>query len=241
MPGTRSTLEDARKSGRTHLLEPEAKAVCIEYGIPVTRFLVAQNVDEALRSADTIGYPVVLKVVSPQIIHKSDVGGVAVGLRDAKELRAAYRTILEVVEKNSPGADVKGMLVEEMLPSSTEVVVGTTRDPQFGHVIMFGLGGVFVEVLRDVSFRATPIHASDAREMITELKAFPILGGYRGKPPADIDALVDILLKTSKLVTEHPEISEVDLNPILVSEKGPKAVDARILLGETPLEGNRLR
>jgi len=231
MQGIRFVLEDARKSGRTHLLEPEAKAVCIEYGIPVTRFLVAQNVDEALRSADSIGYPVVLKVVSPQIIHKSDVGGVAIGLRDAKELRDAYHSILGAVKKNLPTANLTGVLVEEMLPSSTEVIVGVTRDPQFGHVIMFGLGGIFVEVLKDASFRAAPFGPSDAREMITELKAFPILGGYRGKPPADIDALVDILLKTSKLVTEHPEISGVDLNPILVSEKGAKAVDARILLG----------
>jgi acetate---CoA ligase (ADP-forming) subunit beta len=241
MSGIRSPLEEARKNGRTRLLEPEAKAVCIEYGIPVARFLIVQNVDEALQSADAIGYPVVLKVVSHQIIHKSDVGGVVVGLRNAVELRAAYRNILEAVRKNMPTADVTGMLVEEMLPSSTEVVVGATKNPQFGHVIMFGLGGVFVEVLKDVSFRAAPIHASDAREMITELKAFPILGGYRGKPPADIGALVDILLKTSKLVTDHPEIGEVDLNPILVSEKGAKAVDARIVLGAAPVEGDRPR
>jgi len=203
--------------------------------------LMAQDIDEALRSADAIGYPVVLKIVSHQIIHKSDVGGVVVDLRNAEELRAAYRNILKAVKKNMPAADVTGMLVEEMLPSSTEVVVGATRDPQFGHVIMFGLGGVFVEVLKDVSFRAVPINASDAREMITELNAFPILGGYRGKPPADIGALVDILLKTSRLVTDHPEISEVDLNPILVSEKGGKAVDARIVLGTAPVERDRFR
>jgi len=225
-----SIFEEVRKSGRKHLLEMEAKNVCMEYGIPVTRFRLAKSEAEAVKFAEEMGYPVVLKIVSPDIIHKSDVGGVTLNLKNAKEVRKAYKQIMENVKKHKKDAEIVGVLVQEMAPPSTEVIVGAIKDPQFGHALMFGLGGVFVEVLKDVTFRIVPISEEEAREMISEVKAYPILRGYRGMPPADIEAIVQILLKTSRLVSEHPEIKELDLNPIMVYEKGAKTVDARIIL-----------
>jgi acetyl-CoA synthetase (ADP-forming) len=218
------------KEGRKYLLESEAKTVCMEYGIPVTRFKVAKNEAEAVRFAEEIGYPIVLKIVSPDIIHKSDVGGVIVGLKTAKDVRNAYKRIMQNVKKHKAKAKIVGVLVQEMAPSSTEVIVGAIKDPQFGPALMFGLGGIFVEVLKDVTFRVAPITEEEAREMITEVKAYPLLKGYRNLPPVDINAIVKILLNSSKLVMEHPEIKELDLNPIMVYEKGAKTVDARIIL-----------
>ena len=225
-----NVFAQAKKDGRSYLLEPEAKMVCMEYGIPVTRFKVALTSDEAVKFAEGIGYPVVLKIVSPDVIHKFDVGGVALNLKTLSEVKDAYEKILKNVKKHKPNAKIIGVLVQEMAPQSTEVIVGAIKDPQFGPALMFGLGGIFVEVLKDVTFRIAPITESDAREMITEVKAYPILKGYRGQPPADIDAIVSILLSTSKLVMDHQEIKELDLNPIMVYEKGAKTVDARIIL-----------
>jgi len=223
-------FEEARKERRNYLLEPEAKAICMEYGIPVTKFRVAKTMEEAVKFAEEIGYPTVLKIVSPDVIHKFDVGGVILNLKGPEDVRDAYKKILENVKKHKPDAKIKGILVQEMAPPSTEVIVGSTKDPQFGPALMFGLGGIFVEVLKDVTFRIAPITQQDAQEMIIEVKAYPILKGYRGQPPADIDAIVKILLNTSKLVTDHLEIKELDLNPIMVYEKGAKTVDARIIL-----------
>jgi acetyl-CoA synthetase (ADP-forming) len=225
-----NVFTQAKKEGRKYLLEPEAKALCQEYGIPVTKFKVATSVEEAVEFAEGIGYPVVLKIVSPEVIHKFDIGGVILNLKNANEVKDAYEKIIKSVKKHKPNAKIVGILVQEMAPTSTEVIVGSTKDPQFGPALMFGLGGIFVEVLKDVTFRIAPITESDAREMITEVKAYPILKGYRGQPPADIDAIVNILLSTSKLVMEHPEIKELDLNPIMVYEKGAKTVDARIII-----------
>ena len=224
------TFKKAIKEGRKFLLEPEAKTVCIKYGIPVTKFEVAKNEAEAVKFAEAIGFPVVLKVISPDIIHKSDVGGVIIGLKSAGEVRDAYKRILENVKKHRADAKVVGILVQEMAPASTEVIVGAIKDPQFGPALMFGLGGIFVEVLKDVTFRVAPINEDEAREMITEVRAYPLLKGYRNMPPADIEAIIKILLNTSRLVMEHEEIKEVDLNPIMVYEKGAKTVDARIIL-----------
>ncbi|NIR86169.1 acetyl-CoA synthetase [Candidatus Bathyarchaeota archaeon] len=223
-------LEEARKKGRTYLLEPEAKTVCMEYGIPVTEFRVAEKTEEGVRFAEEIGYPVVLKIVSPDVIHKFDVGGVVLNLKSSEEVKGAYKRMLVNVKKHKPDAKIVGVLVQEMIPPSTEIIVGATKDPQFGPALMFGLGGIFVEVLKDVSFRIAPITRSDAQEMITEVKGYPILRGYRGQPPADINAIVEILVSTSRLVMEHSEIRELDLNPIMVYKKGAKTVDARIIL-----------
>ncbi len=223
-------VDEARKEGRSYLLEPEAKTICTEYGIPVTTFRVAKTIEEAVRFADEIGYPIVLKIVSSDVIHKFDVGGVILDLKTPEDVREAYKKILRNVKKHKPNAKIRGILVQEMAPPSTEVIVGSTKDPQFGPALMFGLGGVFVEVLKDVTFRIAPITKQDAQEMITEVKAYPILKGYRGQPPADINSIIKILLNTSKLVMDHLEIKELDLNPIIVYEKGAKTVDARIIL-----------
>lgn len=223
-------IANAAKENRKYLLETEAKTICMEYGIPVTKFKLAKSEAEAVKSAEEIGFPVVLKIVSPEIIHKSDVGGVMLNLKSAKEVRAAYKQIMENVKKHKRDAKIIGVIVQEMAQPSTEVIVGAIKDPQFGPTLMFGLGGVFVEVLKDVTFRIAPITEEEAREMLTEIKAYPLLKGYRSLPPADTEAIVKILLNTSKLVMEHPEIKELDLNPIMVYGKGAKTVDARIIL-----------
>lgn len=223
-------FKKAREERRNYLLESEAKTVCREYGIPITKFEVAKNVNEAAKFAEEMGYPVVLKIVSPDVIHKFDVGGVILSLNGPQEVKVAYKKILKNVKKHKADTKIIGVLVQEMVPQSTEVIVGATKDPQFGPALMFGLGGIFVEVLKDVTFRIAPINRQDAQEMVTEVKAYPILKGYRGQPCVDIDAIVDILLKTSKLVMNHLEIKELDLNPVMVYEKGAKTVDARIIL-----------
>lgn len=225
-----AVISKALKEGRKSLLETEAKALCKEYGISVTRSELAKNEKEAVKLAGLIGYPVVLKIVSPDIIHKSDVGGVKVNIKNAKEVGDAYNEILHNAKKSSPRAKVVGVLVQEMAPQSTEVIVGAVKDPQFGPTIMFGLGGIFVEVLKDVTFRVAPITEDEAREMVSDVKAYPLLKGYRNMPKADINAIIDILLRTSRLVSEHEEIKELDLNPIMVYERGAKTVDARVIL-----------
>jgi len=220
----------ANKEERKFLLETEAKNVCTEYGIPVTKFSVAKNAEEAVKSAEKIGYPVVMKIVSPDVIHKFDVGGVLINLKTAREVESAFKKILENVKKHNPNAKIIGITVQEMAPASTEVIVGAIKDPQFGQTLMFGLGGIFVEILKDVTFRIAPITEQEAREMIIEVKAYPLLQGYRGQPPADIDAIAKILLATSRLIMDYPQIKELDLNPVIVYEKGAKTVDARIIL-----------
>jgi acetyl-CoA synthetase (ADP-forming) len=218
------------KEKRKFLLETEAKTICGEYGIPVTKFMIAKNAEEAVKFAEKMGYPVVMKIVSPDVIHKFDVGGVVVNLKTQKEVENAFKKIIDNVKKHKSDAKIVGVTVQEMAPPSTEVIVGAIKDPQFGQTLMFGLGGIFVEILKDVTFRIAPINKQEAKEMITEVKAYPLLQGYRGQPPADIKAIVKILLATSKLIMDHPEIKELDLNPIMVYEKGAKTVDARIIL-----------
>ncbi|MCR6690873.1 MAG: acetate--CoA ligase family protein [archaeon YNP-LCB-003-016] len=223
-------IENALKEGRKYLMEHEAKSICQQYGMSVTRFKVAKDLNEALKYAEEIGYPVVFKIVSPDIIHKSDVGGVIVNIKNEEEAKNAYKKIMENVAKNKPNAKIIGILVQEMAPAGLEVIVGAIKDPQFGHTIMFGLGGIFVEILKDVTFRIAPLTMEDAMEMIREIKGYPLLKGYRGQPPADENAIIDTIMKTSKLLTDFPQISQLDLNPIFVYEKGAKIVDARIIL-----------
>jgi acyl-CoA synthetase (NDP forming) len=227
---TLKIISKARSEGRKALLEPEAKMICIEYDIPVTRFKVATDEKEAAKYAEEIGYPVVLKIISPDIIHKSEAGGVIVNLKNPFEVLNGYKKILENISKYKADAKIVGVLVQEMAPNSTEVIIGAIKDPQFGQTVMFGLGGIFVEILKDVSFRIAPLTTDDAREMITQLKAYPLLKGFRNTPPSDIDAIVGILCSTSRLVLDHPEIKELDLNPVLAYEKGAITVDARIIL-----------
>jgi len=227
---TSKIISQARLEGRKALLETEAKTICAEYNIPVTAFELAKTEDEAALFAERLGFPVVLKIVSPEIIHKSDAGGVMINLKSTVEVREAYGKILENAQKYNAAAHIVGVLVQEMAPQSTEVIVGAVKDAQFGQTLMFGLGGIFVELLKDVTFRIAPITQGDAEDMITGVKAYPLLKGYRNTPPADIEALTAILLNTSRLIMDYPEIKELDLNPVLAYEKGAKTVDARIIL-----------
>jgi len=223
-------FEKVMAEGRSFLLEHEAKTVCKEYGIPITELKIATSAKEAADYSEEIGYPTVFKIISPDVLHKFDVGGVILGINNKEEAEIAFNTIVENVKSHKPGAKIDGILVQEMAPHSTEVIVGAIKDPQFGPTLMFGLGGTFVEVMKDVSFRIAPINEEDAKEMISEIKAYPILQGCRGQSPRDIDAITKILLNTSRLVMDHPNIKELDLNPVMVYAKGAKTVDARIIL-----------
>jgi acetyl-CoA synthetase (ADP-forming) len=223
-------INKALNEGRKILLEPEAKMLCKEYGIPTPEFTLAKNVNEAIDFAEKIGYPVVLKIVSPDIIHKTEAGGVLIDLKNRDDVKKGFEKIVENVRNYRPNAKIVGILVQKMAPQSTEIIVGGIKDPQFGPTLMFGLGGVFVEVLKDVTFRVAPITEDDAKEMIKEIKAYPILKGYRGEKPKDESAIVKILLAASKLMLENEEIDQMDLNPIMVYEKGASVVDARIIL-----------
>jgi acetate---CoA ligase (ADP-forming) subunit beta len=230
MSQTSKIINQAQKEGRKALLETEAKIICDEYGIPVTRFKVAKSDKEAELYAEELGYPIVLKIISEDIIHKSEAGGVIVNLKNVSEVNDGYKRILENAIKYNAKAKIAGVLVQEMAPKSTEVIIGAIKDPQFGQTLMFGLGGIFVEILKDVTFKVAPLTKEDAQEMITQVKAYPLLKGYRNMPHTDIEALVNILLKTSQLVMEHTEIKELDLNPVMAYEKGAKTVDARIII-----------
>lgn len=224
-------IEGARNEGRTLLTEIEAKQVLEEAGVPVSPARLAKTKDDAAKMADALGYPIVLKIVSPQITHKSDVGGVVLNLGSADEVDAAFDRIVASAKQHVPNATIDGVAVQRMEKQGIEVIIGMTKDPQFGPVLMFGLGGVMVEILKDVAFRVVPINARDARQMIDEIKGKPLLDGYRGSEPADIGKLQELLLKVSSFVEAHPEIAELDLNPVFAYKDGVKAVDARIVLG----------
>ncbi|MFN0093472.1 MAG: acetate--CoA ligase family protein [Dehalococcoidia bacterium] len=227
-----AVLAQARAEGRTLLSEVEAKDLLREAGVPVTKTTLAKSADEAVAQAEAAGYPVVLKVVSADISHKSDAGGVKLNLKSAEDVRAAYGAIVESCTKHVPGARITGVAVQHMAPSGTEVIVGMTTDAQFGPVMMFGLGGIMVEVLKDVSFRLVPLTERDADQMINEIKGKPVLDGVRGQPPADVAALRKAILSVSKFVEAHPEVQELDLNPIFAYPDGAIAVDARIVISE---------
>ncbi len=230
MNKTDKIIAQARQENRKALLESEAKAICKEYEIAVPKFQLATNEKEAAEIAEQTGYPIVAKIVSPEIIHKSDAGGVKVNLKNATEVSEAFKTIVANAKKYNPKANIVGVLIQEMAPAGTEVIVGAIKDPQFGQTVMFGLGGIFVELLKDVNFKVAPITIDEAKEIIIDLKAYPLLKGYRNTPASDIDALAKILVNVSKLVMDYPEIKELDLNPVMAYAKGAATVDARIIL-----------
>jgi acetyltransferase len=225
-------IESAKREGRVVLLPHEAAEVAAAYGIPVPAAKLAMSLEDAVRFAEEIGYPVALKVVSPEILHKSDVGGIALSLNSREEVGEAYAAILTRVSGYMPRAQIYGILVTRMFPQGKELIVGVDRDVQFGPLIMFGLGGIYVNFLRDVAFRLAPLSAEEAQEMVEETKAYTLLKGVRGEPPSDIYALVDILLRVSQLVTDFPEIVEMDINPLFAYEagKGCVAIDVKITL-----------
>lgn len=224
------TNTTAPGEGRTLLDEVESKQLLEAAGIATSGGQRATSAAEAVRIADTLGYPAVLKVLSSQVAHKSDAGGVLLGLADAAAVRAGYERIIEQVGRAAPGAVIDGVSVQRQAPAGVEVIVGVSTDAQFGPVVMFGLGGVLVEVLRDVAFRVTPLTARDARELVREIKGFPVLQGYRGAPASDTGALERLLLQVSALVQARPDIEELDLNPVFAYPDGAVAVDARVVL-----------
>ena len=224
-------IDNARSQGRTLLTEVESKQVLHEAGIPVALSVLARDAKEAVKAAEKTGFPVVLKVVSPDVAHKSDVGGVLLGLESKEDVEEAFDEIMEAVKAAQPAARIEGVAVQNMAPAGTEVIVGMSKDPQFGPVMMFGLGGILVEVLKDVAFRIVPLEPKDAREMVREIKGFPVLEGVRGQPPADIAALENLIVKLSEFVEAHPEVEELDLNPVFAYPDGVLAVDARIVVG----------
>lgn len=207
----------------------EAMELLSAYGIPVARWGIARTPEEAKEIADEIGYPVVLKVVSPDIIHKSDAGGVRLNVGE-DEVEREFREMMLNLERKFPNARIDGVLVQEMVGEGVEVIVGMKRDPSFGPVVMFGLGGIFVEVFRDVTFRVAPLTREDAMEMIKKVRAYRILSGYRSVRRADVDALADVLVRVSTLAIENESVVEMDLNPVKVMEKGCVVVDVRIAL-----------
>lgn len=223
-------IDRAKSEGRTILTEVESKQVLGEAGIPIARAELAPTREGAVTAARQIGLPVVLKIVSPEISHKSDVGGVKLSLGSEEEVAAAFDEIVAAARRAEPEATVLGVSVQKMARPGVEVIMGMTMDPQFGPVLMFGLGGVFVEVLKDVAFRIVPLEPRDARQMIRDIQGFAVLEGFRGQEPADLAALEDMLMRLSAFVEEHPEIQELDLNPIFAYKDGALAVDARIVL-----------
>jgi acetyltransferase len=231
----RSIIEEVRADGRTSLTEIESKKIFKAYGLPVVDTEIATSEDEAVELAEKFGYPVVLKIVSPQILHKSDAGGVKVDINDEAGVREAYNTILKNAKAYKADANIHGIVVQQMAPWATEIIVGSINDPTFGATVMFGLGGIFVEVLKDVTFRVAPISESEAAAMMDEIRGAPILDGTRGEAPRDKAALASVLAKYAYMVSDlADEVSESDANPVLAYEEGQgvKVVDARIILKE---------
>jgi acyl-CoA synthetase (NDP forming) len=225
-------LEKARREGRTFLTEIESKELLKEVGIDTTEIKLAASKKEAIAISREFGFPTVLKIASPDIIHKSDVGGVKIDLGNATQVGKAYREIMTSVKQKYPQARIDGISVQKMARPGVEVIIGMSKDPQFGPVIMFGLGGIFVEILKDVSFRIVPLARRDAREMIKEIKGYPVLKGYRGQEPANIPMLEEMLLTVSSFVEQNPEMKELDINPIFAYRDSALAIDARVVLEE---------
>ena len=223
-------LARARQENRAVLTEIEAKQLLTEAGIECTETQLATTEDGAVRLSEEFGYPVVLKVSSVDITHKSDAGGVKVNLKNKVEVENAFDAIMRSCKAAVPTARIEGVSVQRMARPGVEVIMGMTKDPSFGPVIMFGLGGIFVEVLKDVAFRIVPIEKADAEEMINEIKGRKLLEGYRGQEPADVARLQQMLLKLSGFVNTTPEIEEIDMNPVFAYEDGAVVVDARIIL-----------
>jgi acetate---CoA ligase (ADP-forming) subunit beta len=215
---------------RTLLNEVEAKSLLKKAGIPVVETRLARSKKEAVSISKELGFPVALKIISPDISHKSDMGGVKLGLANITQVGNAYTEIMSSVSQKMPQARIEGVSVQPMARPGVELIIGMNQDPQFGPVIMFGLGGILVEVLKDVSFRLVPLTRMDAAEMIREIKGFVLLQGFRGQDPVNIPYLEELLVKISDFIEKNPQIKELDLNPLFAYKDSIVAVDARIVL-----------
>ncbi len=224
-----SILKLAMREKR-NLTEAESYSLLSEYGIPVPTYSVVSSEEEAVKIAKRLGFPLVMKIVSPDIMHKTDIGGIKMNIINSPQVRESYKNIICNVRKNKPEARINGMLLNKQAPKGVEVIVGMIRDPQFGPTVMFGLGGIFIEILKDVAFRVCPVERTDIEEMLTEIEGIKMLQGYRGQPRRDVNAIIDIILEISRLALDYPVVKEIDLNPIMVYEKGVVVVDAKIFL-----------
>ncbi len=226
----KKVFDAVKKQGRTNLLEEEGQEVLRAYGFPLPQSILAKTEDDAVKAAKKIGFPVVMKIASPQIIHKSDAGGVKVGMSNEKDVCDAFNTIIKNAKKYNQKATIKGILVQEMVKGGKELIIGSKLEPGFGPVIMLGMGGIYVEVLKDVTFRLAPVTNKEADDMINSIKTKKLLEGVRGEKPSDLKKLSELIQKLSALVTDFKEIKELDMNPVLVMEqgKGCKILDIRI-------------
>ncbi len=225
-------MERAKKEKRSMLTEVEAKELLRDAGISAVDTRLATSKEEAVSTSKELGFPVVLKIASADVVHKSDAGGVKLDLETPEQVGNAYDDILGAIKKEYPQAKIQGVSVQKMARPGVEVIMGMSKDAQFGPVLMFGLGGILVEILKDVSFRIVPLVKRDAAEMIREIKGYPLLEGYRGQEPVDVSNLEELLLKVSDFVEKNPDIKELDLNPIFAYKDGAVAVDARVVLEE---------
>lgn len=227
----KALVRQCLQEGYTVIPELEAQKICAHYGIPTPPTMVAANREECVSMGRALGYPVVMKVLSRQIIHKSDVGGVAVGISNDEQMGAAFDKMAAAVSVACPEAHIDGYVIQKMMPAGVEVVVGALRNEQFGPVVMFGMGGIYIEVFKDVEFRLAPLSLAEARRQVEGTKVYRILQGVRGQKPCDIDALCALIVNTGNLICEIPEIREIDFNPVLGHTSGCCAVDARIVIG----------
>jgi len=216
-------------------MEHESKEIISMYNIPVGEYKLVNSEEEAIKFSNKIGYPVVAKLMSPDIVHKTEAGVIKLNLMSDNEVSNAFNNVIQIAKNYHHAVKIFGVNIQKMAENGVvEIIIGAMRDVNFGPVLMFGLGGIFVEIFKDVSYRVCPISISEAEKMIQSIKSFPLLDGYRGKPKADIESIRNILIKCSKMLMDNPEINELDLNPVIVFEKGKGAmvVDARIILKE---------
>ena len=230
----RKILDLARAAKRKALTAPEARTICEAYGIAIPKEGVATNAEGAAALASGIGYPVVMKIVSPDILHKTEAGGVLVGIKSAEQVAQGFATIVSNARKHAPKAEILGVQIQQMLPGGQEVIIGAVTDPAFGKLVAFGLGGILVEVLKDITFRLAPASQADALSMLDGIAAAEILRGVRGSSPVDRNALASMIARVGDLVSDFPEISEMDLNPVFATEHGATAADVRIVLDFNP-------
>ena len=223
-------IDRAKSESRTVLTEVEAKDLLKQAGIRVVETRLATSREEAMAFARKLGFPIVMKITSPDVVHKTDAGGVKLNLKTTRQVAEAYDGILTSVKAKYPDANIHGISVQNMARSGVEVIIGMSKDAQFGPVLMFGLGGILVELLKDVSFRIVPLTPRDAHEMIREIKGYPLLEGYRGQEKVDVSQLEEIILKVSDFVEKNPAVKELDLNPVFAYADGAVAVDARVII-----------